>query len=152
MHQNFDVKSSLGSGVQKSFHPTIRDWSTWSKFRAREEHGEHGKDRKHGDVLQLRCSPVLQLRCAPVLRESFSNCDVLRLSKYLDCAFGAENICIFMLGAEAAFCRSLRQANKPNQKGILVYAAIRCYLFWRKRKSGSTSESVALVRRASLSA
>ena len=104
--------------------------STRSKFGARGEHGEHGKDVKHGDllrfsnwdilwftnlgvlpgsrrtVLQLRCSPGLQLRCAldlqprcsPVLGEPFSNRDVFRFSKYLDYAFGTENICIFTLG------------------------------------------------------
>ena len=43
----------LAAGVQKSFHPTIPDGSTWSKFGARGEHGEHGKDGKHGDVLQF---------------------------------------------------------------------------------------------------
>ena len=36
--------------------------------------------------------------------------------KYLDCAFGAENICISSLGAKAAFCGSLRQVNKTNQE------------------------------------
>ena len=41
------------TGVQKSFHPTIPDGSTWNKFGARGEHGEHGKDGKHGDVLQF---------------------------------------------------------------------------------------------------
>ena len=28
------------TGVHKSFHPTIRDGSTWSKFGARGEHGD----------------------------------------------------------------------------------------------------------------
>ena len=28
------------AGVHKSFHPTIRDGSTWSKFGARGEHGD----------------------------------------------------------------------------------------------------------------
>ena len=27
-------------GVHRSLHPTIRDGSTWSKFGAREEHGD----------------------------------------------------------------------------------------------------------------
>ena len=43
------------SGLHNSFHPTIWDVSTWSKFGARGE---------HGDVF-----PVLQLRCAGILRE-----------------------------------------------------------------------------------
>ena len=30
----------IDAGVHKSFHPTIRDGSTWSKFGARGEHGD----------------------------------------------------------------------------------------------------------------
>ena len=82
-------------GVHTSFQPTSRAGSTWSKFKARGEHGERGEDGKHGDVLrfstevfsgyptcvcsgsrrtmlQLRCAPVLQLGCAPVLGEPCS--------------------------------------------------------------------------------
>ena len=33
-------KCMLLSGLQKSFHPTIRDGITWSKFGARGEHGD----------------------------------------------------------------------------------------------------------------
>ena len=47
-------------GVQKSFHPTIPNGSTWSKFGARGEHGEHGKDGKHGDVLRFSNWGVLR--------------------------------------------------------------------------------------------
>ena len=81
------------AGVHKSFQPTSRAGSTWSKFGARGEHGERGEDGKHGDaqtemcsgsttcvcsgsrrtVLQLRCAPVLQLGCAPVLGEPCSS-------------------------------------------------------------------------------
>ena len=39
---------------------------------------------------------------------------MLRFSIYLDCAFGAGNICISALGAKATFCGSLRQVNKRN--------------------------------------
>ena len=32
--------SVLTAGLHNSFHPTIRDGSTWSKFRAQREHGD----------------------------------------------------------------------------------------------------------------
>ena len=35
VHQTYDH-----TGVHKSFYPTIRDGSTWSKFRARGENGD----------------------------------------------------------------------------------------------------------------
>ena len=34
------ISQTHGTGVHKSFHPTIRDGSTWSNFGARGEHGE----------------------------------------------------------------------------------------------------------------
>ena len=34
------VKVRHQAGLHNSFHPTIRDGSTWSKFGAREEHGD----------------------------------------------------------------------------------------------------------------
>jgi len=72
LHQNYTnlphKSLHLGSGVHKSFHPTIRDGSTWSKFGARGE---------HGDVLRFSTevfsvSPIGQLRCALVLGEPCS--------------------------------------------------------------------------------
>ena len=52
IHCHFELNGEV-AGVQKSFHPTIPDGSTWSKFGAHEEHGERGKDGKHGDVLRF---------------------------------------------------------------------------------------------------
>ena len=35
-----DIMTMIITGVHKSFHPTIRDGSTWSTFGARGEHGD----------------------------------------------------------------------------------------------------------------
>ena len=56
------------SGVHKSFQPTSRAGSTWSKFGARGEHGVRGEDGKHGDVFRFSA-------------EVFSNLGVLQLSE-----------------------------------------------------------------------
>ena len=34
------VQRLIATGLHKSFHPTIRDGSTWNKFGARGEHGD----------------------------------------------------------------------------------------------------------------
>ena len=34
------VQRLIAAGLHNSFHPTIRDGSTWSKFKARGEHGD----------------------------------------------------------------------------------------------------------------
>ena len=52
--ETFRRKSkSRSAGVHKSFQPTSRAGSTWSKFGARGKHGERGEDGKHGDVLRF---------------------------------------------------------------------------------------------------
>ena len=35
-----EQEQELDTGLHNSFHPTIRDGSTWSKFGARGEHGD----------------------------------------------------------------------------------------------------------------
>ena len=78
---------------------------------------------EHVENMELRCALVLRApcsvsqstvlgvseHCALGLREPCSKWDVLRFSKYLECAIGAENICFFTLGAKAAFCGSLQR-------------------------------------------